>query len=192
MAPPCQGSLNLAGRQEREKAEYAIYPKDLPSPYRDSRFKVGEDMYALLGIGRDNKPARLAHFGTELFFFDAPAGFFCFVDRQNGAPSVVRFRDVPANLYAFSRRIRACPLAPKKHGRIAPFRWPNSSALTRNLCCSAVWLLAIGTTVSRLTNLLPIARHLIPGQNFSNSGSPDYVNRRAPALQICGSDWLTE
>lgn len=76
----------LAGRQEREKAEYAIYPKDLTSPYRDSRFKVGEDMYALLGIGRDNKPARLAHLARNFSFFDAPAGFFCFVDRQMGPP----------------------------------------------------------------------------------------------------------
>ena len=59
----------LAGRQEREKAEYAIYPKDLTSPYRDSRFKVGEDMYALLGIGRDNKTSSPRSFGSELFFF---------------------------------------------------------------------------------------------------------------------------
>ena len=57
----------LAGRQERETAEYAIYPKDLSSPYRDSRFKVGEDMYALLGIGRDDKPARFAPIARNFF-----------------------------------------------------------------------------------------------------------------------------
>ena len=79
----------LAGRQERE-AEYAIYPKDLTSPYRDSRFKVGEDMYALLGIGRDNKPARLAHLARNFSFFDA-CRFFLFCRQTNGAPSVVRF-----------------------------------------------------------------------------------------------------
>ena len=51
-------------------------------------------MYAFFGIGRDNKPARLAHLARNFSFFDAPAGFFCFVDRQMGPPSVVRFRNV--------------------------------------------------------------------------------------------------
>ena len=77
---------HLAQRTEREQPEYAIYPKELSSPYRDSRFKVGEDMYALLGIGRDNKPARFAHLARNFAFFDAPAAFFCFVDRQMGPP----------------------------------------------------------------------------------------------------------
>jgi nitroreductase len=77
---------HLAQRTEREQPEYAIYPKELSSPYRDSRFKVGEDMYALLGIGRDDKPARFAHLARNFAFFDAPAAFFCFVDRQMGPP----------------------------------------------------------------------------------------------------------
>ncbi len=77
---------HLAQRTEREQPEYAIYPKELASPYRDSRFKVGEDMYALLGIGRDDKPARFAHLARNFAFFDAPAAFFCFVDRQMGPP----------------------------------------------------------------------------------------------------------
>ena len=77
---------HLAQSTEREQPEYAIYPKELSSPYRDSRFKVGEDMYALLGIGRDDKPARFAHLARNFAFFDAPAAFFCFVDRQMGPP----------------------------------------------------------------------------------------------------------
>lgn len=66
---------------------YDIYPKDLKAPYRDSRFKSGEDMYALLGIPRENKAARFAHLARNYTFFDAPAGLFCFVDRQMGKPS---------------------------------------------------------------------------------------------------------
>ena len=77
---------HLAQSTEREQPEYAIYPKELSSPYRDSRFKVGEDMYALLGIGREDKPARFAHLARNFAFFDAPAAFFCFVDRQMGPP----------------------------------------------------------------------------------------------------------
>ncbi|MEE4283584.1 MAG: nitroreductase, partial [Pseudomonadales bacterium] len=70
----------------KDTPEYAIYPKDLTSPYRDSRFKVGEDMYALLGIPREDKAARFAHLARNYTFFDAPAGLFCFVDRQMGPP----------------------------------------------------------------------------------------------------------
>lgn len=70
----------------KDRAEYAVYPPDLKSPYRDSRFKVGEDMYALLGIPREDKPARFAHLARNFEFFGAPAGFFCFVDRIMGPP----------------------------------------------------------------------------------------------------------
>ncbi len=69
-----------------DEAAYQIYPNDLKSPYRDSRFKVGEDMYALLGIPRDDKAARFARLAENYTFFGAPTGFFCFVDRQMGPP----------------------------------------------------------------------------------------------------------
>lgn len=75
----------LAGRKPGPPA-YDIYPKELSEPYRSSRFKVGEDMYALLGIGRDDKPARLAQFAKNLDFFGAPAAIFCFMDQQMGPP----------------------------------------------------------------------------------------------------------
>lgn len=76
----------LNSSEIKDKPEYDIYPKDLTSPYRDSRFKVGEDMYALLGIPREDKAARFAHLARNYTFFDAPAGLFCFVDRQMGPP----------------------------------------------------------------------------------------------------------
>jgi nitroreductase len=76
----------LAERRAPEPPAYAIYPTDLKSPYRDTRFKVGEDMYAKLGIPRDDKPARLRWVARNFDFFGAPAGFFCFVDRQMGPP----------------------------------------------------------------------------------------------------------
>lgn len=76
----------LAETKVEESPEYPIYPANLTAPYRDSRFKVGEDMYALLGIPRDDKPARFAHLARNFTFFDAPTAFFCFVDRQMGPP----------------------------------------------------------------------------------------------------------
>ncbi len=76
----------LAERTAPEAPAYEIYPAGLTEPYRSSRFKVGEDMYALLGIPRDDKPARIRRLMENYRFFGAPAGFFCFVDRQMGPP----------------------------------------------------------------------------------------------------------
>lgn len=70
----------------QKQPEYPIYPENLKSPYRDSRFKVGEDMYTLLGIPREDKPARLANMARNFEFFGAPTGFFCFVDKSMGPP----------------------------------------------------------------------------------------------------------
>jgi len=79
--------LNFLNTSEiKEKPEYEIYPPNLPSPYLDTRFKVGEDMYNLLGIPRQDKAARFAHLARNYSFFDAPVGLFCFVDRQMGPP----------------------------------------------------------------------------------------------------------
>lgn len=66
--------------------EYTVYPEGLASPYRDSRFKVGEDMYALLGISREDKTARFENLMRNFEFFGAPTGFFCFVDKSMGPP----------------------------------------------------------------------------------------------------------
>jgi nitroreductase len=67
-------------------AEYNVYPPNLLEPYRSRRFKVGEDMYALIGIGRDNRPARVGQFGRNYDFFGAPVGMFFFLDRCMGPP----------------------------------------------------------------------------------------------------------
>ena len=72
--------------EKQQEPEYPIYPADLKSPYRDSRFKCGEDMYELLGIPRDDKPARFANLAKNFEFFGAPVGLFCFVDKCMGQP----------------------------------------------------------------------------------------------------------
>lgn len=69
-----------------DQAQYTVYPKDLKEPYRSSRSAIGEQMYALLGIARENREARLAWFANNYRFFGAPAAIFCFADRQMGAP----------------------------------------------------------------------------------------------------------
>lgn len=75
-----------ASQKDPETPAYDIYPKELKEPYRSSRFKVGEDMYKLLNIPRQDKAARIKRLMENYQFFGAPASIFCFVDRQMGPP----------------------------------------------------------------------------------------------------------
>ena len=76
----------VAAGDKSETPEYSIYPQELVSPYRDYRFKIGEDMYARLGIPREDKAARLRWFARNYQFFGAPMALFCSVDRRMGPP----------------------------------------------------------------------------------------------------------
>ena len=71
---------------DQEVPSYAVYPENLKEPYRSSRYKVGEDLYALLGISREDKEGRYKQLSKNFEFFGAPAAFFCFVDKQMGPP----------------------------------------------------------------------------------------------------------
>lgn len=69
-----------------EPTEYDIYPKVLPEPYAGYRFAVGEELYARLGIPRENKAARLMWFARNFQFFGAPVALFCTVAKTMGPP----------------------------------------------------------------------------------------------------------
>jgi nitroreductase len=72
--------------KELETPAYDIYPPKLKEPFRTSRYELGEQMYDLLGIAREDKDARLLQVMKNFEFFGAPCAFFCFVDRQMGPP----------------------------------------------------------------------------------------------------------
>ena len=69
-----------------EGAEYDIYPAELWEPYRSRRYKCGEDLYATIGVAREDKPGRLRQFARNYEFFGAPVGLFFYVDRRMGRP----------------------------------------------------------------------------------------------------------
>jgi len=69
-----------------EGAEYQVYPPNLKEPYYTRRFRVGEQLYASIGIPRDDRPGRYRQFGRNYLFYDAPVGIFVSVDRIMGAP----------------------------------------------------------------------------------------------------------
>src|SRR6516162_1687413 len=62
--------------------EYHIYPPELTEPYRTRRYRVGEMMYATMGIPREDKAARLKFFAGNWEFFGAPVGLIFTIDRQ--------------------------------------------------------------------------------------------------------------
>lgn len=61
--------------------EYFYYPREWVPPYIDRRRKVGWDLYALLGLTRDNKAGMHAQHARNYRFFDAPAGLIFTMDR---------------------------------------------------------------------------------------------------------------
>jgi nitroreductase len=61
--------------------EYAYYPRDWIAPYIDRRRKVGWDLYALLGLTREDKAGMSAQHGRNYRFFDAPVGLIFTIDR---------------------------------------------------------------------------------------------------------------
>ncbi len=69
-----------------EPVDYKIYPDNLWTPYRERRYKVGEDLYASLAIAREDKPGRLRQFARNFQFFGAPMALFCYIDRGMGQP----------------------------------------------------------------------------------------------------------
>ncbi len=72
----------MSANPRGEGTEYHIYPPELKEPYKSRRFKVGEDMYATIGVSRDDKMGRLMQFARNFEFFGAPCALFFAIDRQ--------------------------------------------------------------------------------------------------------------
>ena len=61
--------------------QYHYYPRQWVSPFIERRRKVGWDLYALLGLTRENKAGMAAQHGRNYCFFDAPVGMIFTIDR---------------------------------------------------------------------------------------------------------------
>ena len=70
----------------QEEPEYAVYPPDLWEPYRTRRFRNAEQLYASIGIPREDKAARLRQMAKNASFFGAPVGVFVCADERMGLP----------------------------------------------------------------------------------------------------------
>ena len=74
----------LATNPGGEQGERLMYPAELWEPYRTRRFQVGEEMYELLGIGREDRKARFIRLAQNMEFFGAPVGLFFVIDERMG------------------------------------------------------------------------------------------------------------
>ena len=70
----------------QEEPTYPAYPEKLWEPHRSWRYKLGEDMYAKLGIPRENKMGRLVWFAQNAKFFGAPVGIIVTGHKRMGMP----------------------------------------------------------------------------------------------------------
>ena len=93
--------------------EYHYYPVRWASPYIDRRRKVGWDLYALLGIARDNKAAMQAQHARNYAFFDAPVGLMFTIDRSMEKGSWLDYGMFLQNVMiaARARGLDTCPQA---------------------------------------------------------------------------------
>ncbi len=93
--------------------EYAYFPREWVSPYIDRRRKVGWDLYALLGLTREDKAGMAAQHGRNYRFFDAPVGLIFTIDRLMEQGSWLDYGMFLQNIMiaARGRGLHTCPQA---------------------------------------------------------------------------------
>ncbi|RYE81389.1 MAG: nitroreductase [Oxalobacteraceae bacterium] len=97
----------------RHTEEYNYYPREWKSPFLDRRRKVGWNLYALLGLTRDNKAGMAAQHGRNYRFFDAPVGLVFTIDRVMEQGSWLDYGMFLQNIMvaARGRGLDTCPQA---------------------------------------------------------------------------------
>ena len=95
------------------KEEYDYYPREWVSPYVERRRKVGWDLYALLGLTRENKLGMQTQHGRNYAFFDAPVGLIFTIDRVMEQGSWLDYGMFLQNIMiaARGRGLDTCPQA---------------------------------------------------------------------------------
>ncbi|HEY0130185.1 MAG TPA: nitroreductase [Allosphingosinicella sp.] len=91
--------------------ELKVYPSPLPEPYRTRRYRSGEALYATIGIGREDRAARLAQFARNFEAFGAPVLLLFSIDRIFDRPQWAHLGMFIQNLMllAHERGLASCP-----------------------------------------------------------------------------------
>ena len=77
---------SLAADPSGEGTPFPVYPPGLGEPWRSRRFASGEQLYAAIGIPREDRAARLAQFANNFDLFGAPVGLFFSIPKSFGPP----------------------------------------------------------------------------------------------------------
>jgi nitroreductase len=93
----------VAAGDPGDEREYEMYPA-LKSPYHERRAAFGKQRYGALGISREDQEARRRIAAANWNFFGAPAGLFCYIDRDLGLP---QWADVGGYLQTVMLLLRA-------------------------------------------------------------------------------------
>jgi nitroreductase len=75
--------------QGLEPPEFAVYPPDIGEAHGGRRRRCGEDLYASIGVARDDKAARWTQFLRNYDLFGAPVGLFFSLGRSFDRPQWV-------------------------------------------------------------------------------------------------------
>src|SRR5688572_19773457 len=110
-APLAELKALVAANPMGEKPEYDVYPANLWEPFRTRRWQNGEDLYATIGIPREDKAGRLRQLAKNGEFFGAPVGLFFALDRKLGPPQWADLGMYMQNvmLLAVERGLDTCP-----------------------------------------------------------------------------------
>lgn len=77
---------SLAVGPAGEGTQFPVYPPGLGEPWRSRRSASGEQLYAAIGIAREDRPARLGQFAKNYDLFGAPVGLFFSIPKSFGPP----------------------------------------------------------------------------------------------------------
>ena len=96
-----------------QREEYQYYPVTWVAPYLERRRKVGWDLYALMGLTRENKAGMQAQHARNFKFFDAPVGLIFTIDRVMEQGSWLDYGMFLQNVMvaARARGLDTCPQA---------------------------------------------------------------------------------
>lgn len=106
-----RAAASLAANPAGEGKEFDVYPPRLGEPWRSRRFVCGEQLYAAVGIARDERPARLAQFAKNFEAFGAPVLLLFSLPRSFGPPQWAHLGMFMQNvmLLATERGLATCP-----------------------------------------------------------------------------------
>lgn len=91
--------------------EYPYFPADIREPYRSRRRKVGFDLFAMYGIGRDDLEGRRRALLRNFDFFGAPVGLFFTMESDWGYGAWIDMGNLMTNVMTLAPAfgLATCP-----------------------------------------------------------------------------------